>query len=672
MHIASKRAMNLLKWLFGKPKRHNHPAYCIEKTVRVLCMGKQGVGKTSVIQKLCGNEEFKENYPVTIYDDHLKQIIVDECNVSFQFMDLGGSQSFPSMQQVFISQADIYLLFYAVDDAESFNQMLEYRDKITAHKGKHSTELPLLIIRNKVDLKQKRLRKEVERRKTINQWCGKVYDVSAKTGIKINAIMDSLIEESKFIGNDMDRGNMKISGRYLYQENDGKTEFSASEVYHKAPTLFGEKDNSDEKMEKRRRRSLQQQSRKMSMRRTGDTLKRRHSFASFRRKSKEPGIPLWMKEEKEKHGAEESNGDMLSTPIENKRSLDETTFEKTVSKETIESNSPKDSKNTSLQLNTSERRNVFRLSGKKSSVIESTESANSSPAYYQPRPRRKSLSQPDLTLMQEQLNGRTMTSPSLIRKISTFRNKSKPKPEIVHTTLKSEENNEEVIPFTGQPRYRRPSTASRSSRSSVLGRKLSISIDDVSEGEFEPSPPPSRLDSRRRSLSQNDLSLSVQSFNKINNNKSSNIFQRGLTYFDERTPSSLGKKQKNSLPARITDYEVPLPSMNKRWTRSASFNRKKTSSQVYQTFQEHIVEVDEEMETGKLLRRKNSASMTDVHSITESKSLKRKARPKSFDENKNYMNTPNSRSRPPLHKGISFDIGTLKDQSPTSRNWLYG
>ena len=266
MHISTQHStniMNLFKWLFGKRKDRNQQIQYQEKTVKILCMGKERVGKTAVIQKLCNQEDFSEIHTPTLYDDHLKQVIVDEYNVTMQFMDLGGSQNFPSMQQVFIQQADIYILFYSVDDADSFTQMLKYRDQISSIKGKHSTELPLMVVRNKTDLKQKRLRKEIERRKTIPQWCGKVYDVSAKTGLKINAIMDSLIEESKFIGNEKNLGNLKVSGRYIF-DDDGKRGFSASEVYHKAPTLFGEKDNSDEKMEKRRRRSLNQPSRKMT------------------------------------------------------------------------------------------------------------------------------------------------------------------------------------------------------------------------------------------------------------------------------------------------------------------------------------------------------------------------------------------------------------------------
>ena len=289
MHIRADHSpakiMNLFKWLIGKRKdRENKQRLSYkEKTVKILCMGKERVGKTAVIHKLCNREDFTEQHHPTLYDDHLKEIVVDEYKVSLQFMDMGGSQNFPSMQRVFIQQADIYILFYAVDDADSYTRMLEYRDKIAAVKDTHSTDLPLMVVRNKVDLKQRRLRKEVERRKALNKWCGKIYDVSAKTGLKINAIMDSLIEESKFIGNEL-LGSSKISGRYIFEETGRgkKGGISASEVYHKAPTLFGEKDNSDEKMEKRRRRSLYQPSRKMSRR---SLLGRSSSFNGLKRRA---------------------------------------------------------------------------------------------------------------------------------------------------------------------------------------------------------------------------------------------------------------------------------------------------------------------------------------------------------------------------------------------------
>ena len=697
-----------------------------------------------------------ETHHPTLYDDHLKEIIVDEYKVTLQFMDMGGSQNFPSMQQVFIEQADIYILFYSVDDADSYTQMLEYRDKIASIKGKHSTDLPLMVVRNKVDLKQRRLRKEVERRKLLDKWCGKIYDVSAKTGVKINAIMDSLIEESKFIGNEM-LGNSKISGRYIFDDNGGgKRGFSATEVYHKAPTLFGEKDNSDEKMEKRRRRSMQQPSRRTSRR---NPLGRSYSFGALRRRPESSHTPSttpsqslsathlnkdivakqpWMKELEDREVAEKtgslrsnkSNSVASSTALEQVRN----SFETTASRESVISQKSETSatptinrltnKNSTESLHsattatnaknlpgnkTDRKRYTFKLSGKKASFDELTAPSTPTPATntLRPRIRKKSLSHTDLsTLLVPETRERSVSMHSplpRIRKISSFRSdKNKPKLEIVHTTLKnndneSQEHTVEILPpvastTQGRKFGRSVSTASRASRDSrdsfssnlsataSIGsrvhktstasnsRRLSTSIDCVSDGEYgsdvdnAPSPAPLRLTTRRRSLSQNDLTLGVNSFHEK--------FQRvgGVLSFDERTSSTSTKKSNkkmNSLPTKLTEnYAAKIsqqPGVTSRRSRALhhSFRRKKLSAQ--QAFADENIEEEElalltPIPARKpLVRRKISNSADNVRDMeNNSVSNNKIERPVSFDENRNYVVSVKSK-RAPLLKTDTLD-----------------
>ena len=747
MHIStdhSTNIMNLFKWLIGKRKdrdnRTKNRTPLKEKTVKILCMGKERVGKTAVIRKLCNMEEFLETDQPTLYDDHLKDIIVDEYKVTLQFMDMGGSQNFPSMQQVFIQQADIYILFYSVDDADSYTKMLEYRDKIAFIKGKHSTDLPLMVVRNKIDLKQRRLRKEVERRKMLSKWCGKIYDVSAKTGVKINAIMDSLIEESKFIGNEV-IGDSNISGRYIFDDSgDGKRVFSASEVYHKAPTLFGEKDNSDEKMEKRRRRSMQQPSRRMSRK---NQLGRSYSFGGLRKRPESSHTPTatplqsqsssvtylnkdavakqpWMKEleerdANEKTGSLRSNKSLsvASSSIEEQMLSTRNSFEKSESKESVVSQKSETTSNNkkstesihsttttnSKNLPGNKKRSIFKLSGKKASFDEARASPTHNNSPYLKAPiRKKSLSHTDLSgLLVPETRERSLSMHSplpRIRKMSSFRSDKKPKLEIVHTTLKYDESEQPTVEILSQRKYGRSvSIASRASKDSresfsssfsaatsiggggsrvhktsvTNNRRLSTSIDCVSDVEYGsdveeacPSPAPLRLlthSIRRRSLSQNDLSLTVSSFQEK--------FQRvgGMLSFDGRTSSVSKKKNKkvNSLPAKLTEsYAQQItqqPGITSRRQRTShSFRYKKLSAK--QAFADENIE-EEELSLltpipGRkpLIHRKISNSADNVRDIGNSDFSKQ--RPVSFDENRNYIVSVKSK-RPPLVKTDTFD-----------------
>lgn len=655
-------AMGLFKYLFRK-KEEQEIIY-EEKTVKILCMGKQGVGKTSVIQKLCCKEHFIEEYFPTLYEDRLKNMIVDEYDVTMQFMDMGGSQSFPSMQEVFIRQADIYILFYAVDDVESFNKMIEYRDKIASIKQKHTTQLPLIVVRNKVDLKQKRLRKEVNRRKTINQWCGKIYDVSAKTGLKINAVMDSLIEESKFIGNKIDLGDVKVSGRYVYEDSNKKH----TEVYHKAPNVFREPDNSDEKMEKRRRRSVQHHTRKMSRATT-----RRHSFSSmnaFRRISRAQPPNKENLDAKNDETKDSSGADI----IESKDAKATTSILKSNSKDSIlnnsTNNSPKPakygSKPNSPKLVATAKRNVFKMSGKNDSFDEVT---TESPKPFR-RLRRKSVSTSDLRSPFARLRSCSMESPKVekLRKPTNVRQRSisvvqRPKAskiDIVHTTLRERLSSDGNVPVVSQ-RFRGQSVSVLSKECSTktipkpkisTGRRLSTSIDTISdaesgdEGDVRPPPLKTMSLGRRRSLSQNDLSTNLAPF------------QRSIS--SNPGPAYMGKKR-ISVSSKISENVATLisasPGINQRRNLPTKKKVSMDSEMLLPTTPENDLETDEPLSAPR--RRKMSVSNPDLLSIRESMRDDSDEISSSLDEKKNSFSLlTKSKRRPPLQKGESMDSGS--------------
>lgn len=286
MKVAMKEAfkMKLFQKLFGGKKIVNQIAYR-EKSVNVLVMGKDAVGKTALIRKLIGLEAFSEDYIPTLYDDLIREVNVDEYKVSFKFMELGGTQAFPTMQEIFIQQADMYMLVYSADDAESYETLLSLREKIVSVKKKGYSELPIIVVRNKVLVNRRRSRHDKKHKKSVANWCSLNHDVSAKTGLRVNSIMENLIEESKFIGNEQDENNLHISGRYVYSERNNETskrrnvEKSKSELYHKAPRMFNNPDNSDEKMKERRLKLQNRRNVSTSM----ISLKRSLSLTSLRR-----------------------------------------------------------------------------------------------------------------------------------------------------------------------------------------------------------------------------------------------------------------------------------------------------------------------------------------------------------------------------------------------------
>ena len=219
-----RRAMNLMKYLIRWRIRTKARSVNVkEKTVRVLTLGRSGIGKTALIKKLCGMA-FEKEHTHTLYDVHETTVKTDDANVKFQFMDLGAPYVYPAMLDVFIQKADMFLLVYSADDPQSFSEMEEVREKVVAVKHKYTADLVMFVVCNKSDLveKKKITVKNRQQRQSVFNWCSPYMsvDTSAKSGQNVNAIMEKMIEESKFIGNNDVEEAPIISGRYMYKEDE--------------------------------------------------------------------------------------------------------------------------------------------------------------------------------------------------------------------------------------------------------------------------------------------------------------------------------------------------------------------------------------------------------------------------------------------------------------------
>lgn len=623
--------MGLLKLIFGKSKKTQ--VFMKEKIVKILVMGKERVGKTTLIHKLCNPEEFVENYKPTLYDVYEKTITVDEYNVKFQFMELGGSQNFPSMQDVFVRQADIYILVYAYDDKDSYKRLLELRDQLSSIKNKHTAQLPVIVANNKIDLRNKLVNGDSNRRKSIRQWCFLLHEVSAKTDFKVNAVMDSLIEESKFIGNDDDFSESKVSGRYIYKDNREK-----SELFHKAPSLFRHYDNSDEKMEKRLQRSTQKATSKSFKKckfnqRSAAEVRRSNSLSalstlrrSFRRYSQRRRAYTRVEvnhNEKPHRNISESIIDWdLSTPsagsnLPKSNKISES--QESITKYSVSSMSIKSEKSFANQKNAgvknnsvketpsaTTKRNLFKQNKRLSTNVNDTfvEQLNNLGG------RRKSLSSNALTIIDrdqgecfENSTDKDNSKKKLLRARSVsvhsseYSKKNKPaKLEIVHPQLKGQpdgvDDSNATSTLTGRKHQRSFSAATRRLSRILPGRRLSISIDALSDSNESSDEKATKLNGiRRRSFSQNDLLHSIQVFNEKNalaSGESHSKFWTGLSRKRSVKTFSKNKVSKPIFRGRTVDDADSLPSdeslssikriERRRWSRKKSSCQSNQSS----------------------------------------------------------------------------------------------
>lgn len=92
---------------------------------RVVVMGSSGVGKTALINQFL-YDSFVDDHKPTVEELHRGEYD----DVILDILDTSGTYSFPAMRTLSIEKADGFVLVYAVDDVDSFEEVRAGRRSI--------------------------------------------------------------------------------------------------------------------------------------------------------------------------------------------------------------------------------------------------------------------------------------------------------------------------------------------------------------------------------------------------------------------------------------------------------------------------------------------------------------------------------------------------------------
>ncbi|XP_017777602.1 PREDICTED: ras-related protein Rap-1 isoform X2 [Nicrophorus vespilloides] len=191
-------------------ERNSHPprsqrsedAESLEKGVatanvrhKIVVMGAAKVGKSSLIsQFLYGT--FSPKYKRTVEEMHHSDFNVAGVHLMLDILDTSGAYEFPAMRALSISSADAFILVYDVTDANTFEEARALRDQI--HETKGGTDIPIVIVGNKVDLVGNR---EVDTATTESvvtvDWENGFVEASAKENINVSKVFKELLVQAK-------------------------------------------------------------------------------------------------------------------------------------------------------------------------------------------------------------------------------------------------------------------------------------------------------------------------------------------------------------------------------------------------------------------------------------------------------------------------------------------
>ncbi len=173
-----------------------------EYRFKIVMLGDGAVGKTAMTTRFTQNF-FDADYKRTIGSDFaIKRLEIPDIDVkvTLQIWDLAGQPRFESVRQGFYRGARGGLLLYDVTRRRTFLNVENWKNETYKNLAK---EIPLILVANKVDLKESRVIASEEGEKYANE-NGFIYtESSALTGENVEKAYETLcktmIEDSKIL-----------------------------------------------------------------------------------------------------------------------------------------------------------------------------------------------------------------------------------------------------------------------------------------------------------------------------------------------------------------------------------------------------------------------------------------------------------------------------------------
>ena len=188
------------------------------KTIKVLVLGAEGVGKTSLIRSLLG-KDVDNGIKSTVYDVYEKEFKEDYGTVRVEFTDMTGRLSFPAMERLAIGRSHVFVLVYSLDSMRSLQELERLRNVIVETKKKPSIEIPIIVVGNKMDLIDPIVKLENTIFNTVNEWCFSHVQVSFQSEINLFTLESTLIQECTLYA--------ITNGEYLEQNHSGKIKYNS-------------------------------------------------------------------------------------------------------------------------------------------------------------------------------------------------------------------------------------------------------------------------------------------------------------------------------------------------------------------------------------------------------------------------------------------------------------
>ena len=163
--------------------------------LKVVIVGDSGVGKSNLIKRFTSNE-FNANSKATVGVEFLsKSYKINDKIFKIEMWDTAGQERYKSITSAYYKGAKGALLVYDTTSGQSFENISKWLSEI---KEKTNKETKLILIGNKIDLKDSKVVSTELALAKAKEWGMPLMETSAKDATNVKEAFHDLLKEMYF------------------------------------------------------------------------------------------------------------------------------------------------------------------------------------------------------------------------------------------------------------------------------------------------------------------------------------------------------------------------------------------------------------------------------------------------------------------------------------------
>ena len=162
-----------------------------ELLLKIKLIGDSGVGKSSIVTRLCG-ESFKEDIGPTIGVDYKNKLTeINNQPIKLVIWDTAGQERFRTVTTTYYKNSHGFCFVYDITHRESFENIKKWLNEANENSS-GDNKVVMMLIANKVDLSYSRAVSKEESEAFAREYNMIHYQTSAKTNEGIDKAFESI------------------------------------------------------------------------------------------------------------------------------------------------------------------------------------------------------------------------------------------------------------------------------------------------------------------------------------------------------------------------------------------------------------------------------------------------------------------------------------------------